>query len=58
MRYTFVKISITVSELLSGHEVMTDGRTGRQTEGQTDGQGDNYRTSADFDWRGPNETHF
>ena len=31
----FNKISQRLSELLSGHEIMTDG--------QTDGQGDNYR---------------
>ena len=50
-----MKISQRVFELLSGHEIMTDGQTDRQTDGQTDrrtdgrtdrqtdGQGDYYR---------------
>ena len=49
-----MKISLTVLELLSGHEMMTDGRTDKQT----DGQGDYYRASADFVWWGPNNNDY
>ena len=41
-----MKVFQRVSELLNGHETMTDG--------QTDGQGDYYRASSNFVWRGPN----
>ena len=42
-----MKISQTFFELLPGQEIMM--------EGQTDGQSDSYRASADFVWCGPNE---
>ena len=42
-----MKISKRVSELLGGHEIMTDGRT--------DGQGDYYSAQADFVLRGHNK---
>ena len=42
------KISHAVSGLWPGHEKLMDR--------QTDKQGDYYRASADFVWRGPNES--
>ena len=44
MMPSFVKVSQRASELLSGHEIMTDGRTNRQT----DGQGDYNSASVNF----------
>ena len=35
-----MEISQNVSELCSGHEIMTGGNTGGLTDGQTVGQGD------------------
>ena len=46
-----MKISPRVSELLCGHEIITE----RLTDRQTDRQGDYFRASADFVWRGPND---
>ena len=50
-----MKISQRVSEILSGYEIMTDRLTDGWTDRQMDGQAENYRASADFVWRGPNE---
>ena len=51
-----MKVSQRVSALLSGHVIMTDGHDTR-TDRQMDGQGNYYRASADFVWRGPNDDY-
>ena len=43
-----MEISQNVSELCSGHEIMTGGHTGGLTDGQTVGQGDYWTAFADF----------
>ena len=45
---SFMKISQRVSELLSGHKIVTRGQIDGRPDRQTDGQSDYYKVSADF----------